>query len=105
MTERMSKLQALLADDPENPFLHFAMAKEHEGVDDRKQALATYLHLKSMAPDYVGLYYHLGKLQERMEDFDDAIATYTKGMEVAKAQGDMHAHGELSTAHWEVSED
>lgn len=105
MTERMKKLEALLADDGESPFLLFAIAKEYEGIPDLKAALAQYQSLEAKSPDYVGLYYHLGKLQEKMEDLASAQATYERGMAVAKSQGDKHAHGELSTAHWEITDD
>jgi len=105
MSERMKKLEALLKEDPESPFLLFAIAKEFEGMGNNDKALSQYLHLKSQSADYVGLYYHLGKLQEKMDDYPGATATYNAGMIVAKEQGDIHAHGELSTALWEISDD
>lgn len=105
MSERMKKLEVLLVDDPDNSFLLFAIAKEYEGLGEMEKALAQYLLLKGKDANYVGLYYHLGKLQEKMDDFAGALDSYTAGMAVAKAQGDMHAHGELSTAHWEISDE
>ena len=51
-------------------------------------------------PGYVGSYYHLGKLFERIGDNDKAIEWYQKGMEIAKEKGEQHALGELRGA-WE----
>jgi exonuclease VII small subunit len=47
----------------------------------------------------VGSYYHLAKLLERQGEQESAIATYERGMEVAKRLGDRHAYGELQAAY------
>ena len=52
------------------------------------------------SPDYVGSYYHLGKLFERNDNQEKAIEWYEKGMEIAKEKGEQHAFGELKGA-WE----
>ena len=49
-------------------------------------------------PGYIGSYYHLAKLLERIEQPDEAIRVYEKGMEEAKKGGDNHAFGELRGA-------
>ena len=60
--------------------------------------LAQYLLLMETTPNYVGLYYHLGKLYERQEKWDLALDIYRKGMEVARQAGDQHALSELAGA-------
>jgi len=47
----------------------------------------------------------LGKLYERAEEWKLAESTYQKGMEVTKAAGDKHAHGELRGALEFLSDD
>ena len=98
MSNRLQQLKAFLADSPDDPFLLFAIAKEHEKTGDTEAALQQYLELKSKAPDYVGMYYHLGKVYEQKEEFKTAFITYTEGMEVARNQGDQHALSELAGA-------
>ena len=95
MTERLQRLQSLLEASPNDSFILFAIAKEYEKASDFDTALDYYLRLKTSEPDYVGLYYHLGKLYEVKEDFDAAVATYQTGMEVAKKLGDKHSLSEL----------
>lgn len=102
---RLEQLFRYLGDAPNDPFLLFAIAKEYEGQQDLTQALAYYTKLTAEHVDYVGTYYHLGKLYEKLNDIDAAIATYDAGMRIAQAQGERHAHGELSTARMLIADD
>ncbi|MBK8043883.1 MAG: tetratricopeptide repeat protein [Haliscomenobacter sp.] len=98
MHERLIQLLELLEETPGDPFLLFALAKEYEKLEDTDQALDYYLFLEQSHPDYVGLYYHLGKLYETLDQPDRALATYQKGMEIARAQKDQHSFSELQNA-------
>ena len=102
--QRLTALIEMLAAEPTNAFLLFALAKEYESNADDATALTYYLQCGEYNPDYVGLYYHLGKLYERAQDFDAAITAYTKGIAVAKAANDRHAQNELSMALMEIEE-
>jgi tetratricopeptide (TPR) repeat protein len=98
MTDRFQYLQQLLAASPKDNFVLFALAKECESHEDDAQALFFYLQLQESNPNYVGLYYHLGKLYEKLKDDQKAIQTYKKGIEISKIAGDRHAANELSGA-------
>ncbi|MFN0037492.1 MAG: tetratricopeptide repeat protein, partial [Saprospiraceae bacterium] len=91
MTNRLQYLSQLLEASPTDSFVLFALAKEHEGAGDDAQAIAFYLRLRAANPDYVGLYYHLGKLYERQQDSENAILTYKQGIETSRQAGDRHA--------------
>lgn len=104
-SDRLNQLYQFLKERPEDEFLLFAVAKEYEKLSDEEKAKKYYLKLIAEHANYVGTYYHLGKLYERAEDFDSAIETYEKGMEVAKSVGDKHAFGELRGAHEFLSDD
>ena len=43
----------------------------------------------------MGTYYHLGKLYEIINQKDDALITYEKGIAIAKKVKDQHALNEL----------
>ena len=45
--------------------------------------------------EYVGLYFHLGALLEKLDRKADALAVYERGIEIARQAGDTHALGEL----------
>ncbi len=88
----------MLQESPADSFLLFAIAKEYENLGDTAQALEHYLRLEQTDPGYVGLYYHLGKLYEQIEQLDAARQAYEQGMAVAQTAGDRHAWSELSAA-------
>ena len=102
---RINKIKAFLAESPKDSFLTFALAKEYEKLGDKKQALEQYLTLVKNDPNYVGTYYHLGKLYEQLEEFATAFQTYKDGMKVTRAAGDQHAYSELAGAKLNLGDD
>lgn len=102
---RLEQLKGFLANSPDEPFILFAIAKEYESLDDTTNALEYYQKIETAAPDYVGLYYHLGKLYEQLGEDHKAFFTYKKGMEVAKNAGDQHSLSELAGAKLELGDD
>ena len=68
-------------------------------------ALDFYLKIVNGSPDYVGVYYHLGKLQEKNNQTSLAVKTYSAGMAVAKKIGDQHALSELAAAKLEIDDE
>ena len=95
---RLQQLKTYLDESPDDAFLLFALAKEYESVPDTPEALNYYIRLETVHPNYVGMYYHLGKLYEKIHEPEKAVATYEKGMSVAKRENDRHAYSELQTA-------
>ena len=105
MSQRLSQLQTLLADSPNDAFVLFAIAKEYEKMGQAATAIEQFEALRRSNPDYVGLYYHLGKLYERNGDVETALSVYKNGMDVARSQRDNHALGELNAARLNLEDD
>lgn len=95
----------LLSESPDDAFTLFAIAKEYEKAKNSEKALQYYLLLKEKHPDYVGLYYHLGKLFESLKQSSEALSIYATGIEVARSQRDNHALAELNSAKMELEMD
>ncbi len=95
---RLAQLKVLLEKNPTDSFLLFAIAKEYEGRNEPDNAKASYLKIVDSAPNYVGVYYHLGKLYEALGEDLKALDIYQKGINVAVQQGDTHAKNELAGA-------
>ncbi|MHA4895163.1 tetratricopeptide repeat protein [Pedobacter sp. PWIIR3] len=95
---RLTKLLEFLESDPNDPFVLYALATEYNSAGQTEQAFAYYVKLVSEHPDYVGTYYHLGKLYEKNDRTEDAIKTYQLGMAAARNKRDMHALSELQGA-------
>jgi len=104
-TDRLQQLLSFLENSPQDSFLLFALAKEYETLENLDKALDYYLKIVENDPDYVGTYYHLGKLYEKKEAFQQAFTTYKQGMEIAKKIGDKHALGELAEAKLILGDD
>ena len=104
-SQRLQQLQRFLQENPDDSFLIFAIAKEYEGLGDQAEALAHYLKLTQADPDYVGTYYHLGKLYETQQEITKAFQTYKAGMAIARKAGDQHALNELAGAKLNLGDD
>ncbi len=105
MTNRLNQLLQLQKELPNDSFLLFAIAKEHEKANEMEKALDYYLQLLSKDPEYIGTYYHLGKLYEHFEKATEAFQTYTTGMAIAKKQGDQHSLNELAGARLNLGDE
>jgi tetratricopeptide (TPR) repeat protein len=92
---RLEKLLEFLDNDPKDPFLKYALATEYVRLNNHEMALRFYLDLTNNHEDYVGTYYHLGKLYELLQKPDQALLVYEKGIEVTKRVKDHHALNEL----------
>jgi tetratricopeptide (TPR) repeat protein len=95
---RLDQLLQFIQEDGTDPFLQFALAKEYEKLDNLDHALKTYLILYNDHSEYIGTYYHLGKLYEELDQNKEAIEVYTKGIELCREKKDMHALSELQGA-------
>lgn len=95
---RFETLKNFLKESPDDPFLHFALAKEYEKQGKIDDALNEYQYLVQNHSDYVGTYYHLGKLLETKQVWDRAQQIYQQGIDEAKKLRDNHAARELREA-------
>lgn len=103
--DRIEKLKQFLTESPGDSFLKHALALEYVKTGNDTEAERLFTEILHANEDYVGSYYHLGKLAERKGDEQKAIEVYAKGMEVARTAGDNHALGELRGAWEELNDD
>ena len=99
MTDRISKLREFLKDNPQDNFLRHALALEYIKQEQDQEARALFETILTQSPDYIGSYYHLAKLLEKMQEKQLAIEWYEKGTQAAKQAGDQHAYNELQAAY------
>lgn len=96
--DRIARIKEFLKTSPDDSFLKHALALEHIKLNDDQEARRLFEELLAHEPEYVGSYYHLGRLLERAGKPEEAMAVYEKGMEMAKAAQDKHAYNELQAA-------
>lgn len=99
MSSKLEQLQDFLKETPQDPFLHYALANEYLKLGNEQESLVRFVAITEQFPDYVGTYYHLGKLLEKLNRTDEAIIYYEKGMVVAQSKRNMHALNELRGAY------
>ena len=99
MSKRLQQLIEFLKESPNDAFLTYALATEYLKLGQTEAALQHYEGLVRAHPDYVGTYYHLGRLYEALGRRADAVATYEDGMQAARNKRDMHAFSELQGAY------
>ncbi len=97
-TNRLDQLLGFLEDSPSDSFLKFAIAKEYEKLSRLDKALVYYQSILENDKAYVGLYYHLGKLYEEINEPNLALQTYELGIIQCKEQVDFHALSEINNA-------
>ena len=90
---------------PEALFTRYSIAYEFLRQGDLVEAEKHFNILKENDPDYVGLYYHLGKLHVMQESYDRAVTIYEEGLKVAEKVGDTHAHSELVRARQQAQDE
>jgi Tfp pilus assembly protein PilF len=101
--ERIDKIKAMLDVTPKDSFFQHALALEYIKLENDADARKLFEEILEREPGYVGSYYHLAKLLERVGETDNAIKVYERGMEETKKIGDNHAFGELRSAYEELT--
>lgn len=101
---RIEKLLEFMKTSGKDSFLQHALALEYIKVDNDEEARKLFNEILLREPTYIGSYYHLGKLLERVADYEKAIRIYKRGMEEAKKAGDQHSYNELLGAMEDLEE-
>ena len=92
---RVDKLNALLAQDPEDAFVRYALAMEFSSAGNFEQASSLLLDLLQRDPSYVPAYQQLGALYRSEGKTAQAANMLRTGILRARASGDQHAAGEM----------
>jgi tetratricopeptide (TPR) repeat protein len=95
---RIELLQTYLKEDPEDAFTLYALGLEYMNLEDYPMANNFFSTLVDSHPEYLPLYYHFGKLNEKVNQKMKANELYLKGVEIAKIQNDQHTLNELQQA-------
>lgn len=96
MPTRRERLEAMLADQPTDPFLRYGLAIERAKEGDHAQALADLQQLSRDTPPYVPAFFRAGQLLSDLQRFEEARTVLREGIEVARQQGNQHAAAEMS---------
>ena len=101
--DRIERIKEMLKENPKDSFLCHALALEYIKIGNDGDARRLFESIVENEPNYIGTYYHLAKLLERIGETDAAIKVYEKGMEESKKAGDDHSLSELKSAFEELT--
>ena len=93
---RLEKLQALLAEDPGDLFLRYAIGMELKGQELHAGALQAFAELTREQPPHVPSFFMAAQVCVAQESIAAARTWLRDGIEEARRQGDLHAAGEMS---------
>lgn len=97
--DRIEDLLAMMNDDPEDPFIPYALALEYVRTENREKAGETFNLLLNRFPDYLPAYYQAARFFIEDEDHDLVRNVYEKGIELAEKQGQRKTLLELRSAY------
>lgn len=101
---RIEKLLEFLKKSGADSFLQHALALEYIKIGNDGEARKLFNEILLREPTYIGSYYHLAKLLERLGETDRAIKVYERGMAEAKKANDQHSYNELQAALEDITE-
>jgi predicted Zn-dependent protease len=96
----MERIEALLAEAPDDPFLRYGLAMEYASAGDDAGCVAVLRDLiaRSAADPYIPAYLQAGQALARLDKTDEAAAVLRDGIEAAAKAGTpdaLHARGEM----------
>lgn len=98
MENRKKWIENMLQSQPNDPFLWYALALEHQKEENYPATIEIFENLVQKHPDYLPSFYQLGKAYEIIGEQEKAVDTFMEGKRLAKKNGDLKAAGELSEA-------
>jgi tetratricopeptide (TPR) repeat protein len=96
METRREKLEAMLAADPQDKFLRYALAMEMDNAGQHAKSLELFQSLIDDDPPYVPAYFMAGQQLAKIGQVSEARKILEAGIEVARTQHELHAAGEMS---------
>lgn len=93
---RREQIESLLAAEPHDTFLRYALAMEYVAEGQIERALEGLASLQGENPPYVPAFFMAGQQLTKQGRIEEARTALRVGIEEARRQGDGHAAGEMS---------
>ena len=97
-SNRVDSLKKILEKDPNDSFSKYALGLEYLSASMLDESRGLFENIIEIEPDYLAVYYQLGKVYELMGETEKAGNTLRLGITVADAQNDFHTRSELEQA-------
>ena len=96
-TPRMEQIEALLAEMPDDPELHYGLAMEHASTGDDAECVKVLRDLiaRTATNPYIPAFLQCGQALVRLDRTEEACDVLRAGITAASRVGDTHAQGEM----------
>lgn len=95
---RLEQLFQFYSENSQDCFVLYAIATEYVSLAQYSEALRYFGELLSVNVGYLGAYYHIAKVHEKMDNAPLAVFFYKKGILIATQQKDLKTLSELQAA-------
>jgi tetratricopeptide (TPR) repeat protein len=92
---RLAQIDAMLADEPNDPELRYMRGMEFVSLGDDAGAAQAFLDLVAVAPEYPPAYHMGGRTLQRLGRLGEARSLLERGIPIALRAGNEHAAGEM----------
>jgi thioredoxin-like negative regulator of GroEL len=96
MTTRLQRIEAMLADDPDDSFLRYSLALELRNAGRHEESLDRLGGLTKDQPPHVPAFFMAAQQLVELDRVNEARAFLRDGIDQARQQGDQHAAAEMS---------
>jgi len=96
--ERYHQIQKMLEEQPNDDFLHYALALECINMGQVSEGIAILEKLREKSPEYLGLYYKLANTYSLTGEHEKAVETFKAGIRLADDQQEFKTRNELKQA-------
>ena len=96
MPTRLERIEAMLADEPNDSFLRYSLALELRNAGRNEESLQRLEELTKDAPPHIPAFFMAAQQLVDLDRIADARGYLREGIEQARQQGDSHAAAEMS---------
>lgn len=96
LQSRLEKLEAMLVDEPHDPFLRYSRALELDKIGRSDESVEALSALSTDDPPYVPAFFMAAQQLAALGREEEARGFLTRGIEQAQRTGDDHAAGEMA---------
>jgi uncharacterized protein HemY len=93
--DRRQQIEGLLAKDPHDQFLRYALAMELQKAGEYAQSLEVFRSLMRDSTPHVPSFLMAAQYLTQRDEIEEARAILRDGIEEARRQGNTHAAGEM----------
>src|SRR5437667_11295297 len=95
MPSRREKIEEMLKLEPNDQFLRYSLACEHDNEGQTDQSPALFRGLMADQPPHVHAFFRGAQLLVKLDRIAEARDALRTGIEIARQQGESHAAGEM----------